>query len=102
LAQPGKHPLPDGQGTLFLSAVQRYDRANHIVSGTQFYEVYGADGVMRSKSFVDIHFYLHEKDAFEALVASEGFEVIHLYGDYSRGAFEEDKSPFMIWILGNK
>ena len=31
LAQLGKHPLPDGQGTLFLSAVQHYDAVSHIV-----------------------------------------------------------------------
>ena len=102
LAQWGKHPLPDGKGTLFLSAFQHYDAANYIVKGTQFYEVYDTDGVMRSKSFVDIQFYLREKDAFQELVQSEGFGVLNLYGDYSHAAFEEDKSPFMIWVLGNK
>jgi len=102
VAHLGKHPLPNGQETLFLSAVQHYDTANHIVRGTQFYEVYGTDGVMRSKSSVDIHFYLHEKAAFQELVQSEGFDVLSLYGDYSHGAFEEDTSPFMIWVLGKK
>jgi SAM-dependent methyltransferase len=101
LTQMGKHPLPDGQGMLFLSAVQHYDAANHVVRGTQFYEVYDTDGVMRSKSFIDIHFCLHEKDAFQELVQSEGFEVLNLYGDYSHGVFEEDTSPFMIWVLGS-
>jgi SAM-dependent methyltransferase len=100
LAQRGKHPLPDGKGTLFLSAIEHYYAVNHIVRGTQFYEVFDTDGVMHSKFFVDIHFYLHEEDAFQELVQSEGFEILSLYGDYSRRAFEEDRSPFMIWVLG--
>jgi hypothetical protein len=70
------------------------------VRGTQFFEVYGADGSMRDKSFMNTCFYLHEKEAFHELVRSEGFAVLVLYGDYSRGAFEEDGSPFMIWVLG--
>jgi len=102
LAQRGQHSLPNGQGTLFLSTVEQYDAADHIVRGTQFYEVYGTDGVMRSKLFADICFYLHEKEAFERLFQSEGFEVLNLYGDYSHGPFDGEKSPFMIWVLGNK
>ena len=97
--QRGKHPLPDGNETLFLSAVEHYDAATHIVRGTQFYEVYGADGVMRAKSFVDIRFCLHEKHPFQELVRTEGLAARNLYGDYSRAAFEENRSPFMIWVL---
>jgi len=102
LTQLGKYPLPDGKGTLFLSAIQEYDATSHVVSGTQFYEIYDADGIMRSKSFVDIQFYLHERGEFQKLVEPEGFRVLALYGDYSHSLFEEDKSPFMIWVLGNK
>jgi SAM-dependent methyltransferase len=102
LTQRGKHRLPDGQGTLFLSAIQHYDAVHHLVTGTQFYEVYDADGVMCSKSFVDVQFCLHKKDAFQQLVQSQGFEVLHLYGDYACGPFQADESPVMIWILGNK
>ncbi len=102
LTQRGKHRLPDGQGTLFVSAIQHHDAAHHLVRGTQFYEVYDAKGVMRSKSFVDVQFYLHKRNAFQQLVESQGFEVLNLYGDYSCGPFQADESPVMIWILGNK
>jgi hypothetical protein len=47
----------------------------------------------------DVQFYLHEKDAFQHLVQSQGFEVLNLYGDYSYGPFQADESPFMIWVL---
>ena len=56
---------------------------------------------MLSKSFVDTRFYLHEKESLERLVQSEGFDILNPYGDYSHGGFEADKSPFMIWVLGN-
>ena len=102
LQQLGEYPLLDDRGTLFLSAIQHYDEDNHIVNGTQFYEIYRPDGFMSSKSFLDINFYLHEKDVFQELVESEGFRVIKLYGDYSYGTFDKDKSPFMIWILEDK
>ena len=100
LSQRGKYLLPD-QGTLFLSAIQHYDAANQVVNGTQFYEAYDAFGEMESKSFADIQFYLHQKDEFEELVKSEGFSILDLYGDYSHSQFGKDKSPFMIWKLGN-
>ncbi len=100
MSQRGKYLLPD-QGTLFLSAIQHYDAANQVVNGTQFYEAYDAFGEMESKSFADIQFYLHQKDEFEELVKSEGFSILDLYGDYSHSQFGKDKSPFMIWKLGN-
>jgi hypothetical protein len=57
---------------------------------------------MHFKSFVDVAFYLHERDAFQELVESQGFEVLNLYGDYSHGAFDQDGSAFMVWVLGKK
>ncbi|UCG56378.1 MAG: class I SAM-dependent methyltransferase [Phycisphaerales bacterium] len=102
LVQLGKHPLPDGKGTLSLSAVEHYDVANHIVKGTQFYEVYDTDGTACFKDSVDVQFYLHEKDEFQELVQSEGLDTLNLHGDYSHSAFDENNSAFMIWILGKE
>jgi hypothetical protein len=34
--------------------------------------------------------------------AAAGFKVLHLWGDYSRGQFEPERSPFMIWELGGE
>ena len=84
---------------MFLSAVGHYDEDNHIVRGTQFYEIYRSDGVMSQKISLDTQFYIHEVNAFKDLVESEGFRVLNVYGDYSHGPFDKDKSPFMIWVL---
>jgi hypothetical protein len=54
---------------------------------------------MQAKLFVELEFYLHTKEAFESLAFAQGFQVEALYGDYERGAFQPQTSPFMIWIL---
>lgn len=95
----GKFALPDGQGMLFLSSWEAYSAETHLVTGGQFYELYGRDGVMESKLFTELEFYLHTQEAFESLAFAQGFRVETLYGDYERGAFQPQMSPFMIWIL---
>jgi SAM-dependent methyltransferase len=95
----GKFALPDGQGMLFLSSWEAYSAETHLVTGGQFYELYGRDGVMESKLFTELEFYLHTQEAFESLAFAQGFRVEALYGDYERGAFQPQTSPFMIWIL---
>jgi hypothetical protein len=94
----GEHPLPDG-GVLFLSKAERFDQASHLVTGTQFYQVYDAQGVMQSDLSLDVQLYLHDQPGFEALFRSAGFASDALYGDYARSAYDPRQSPFMIWIL---
>ncbi|HNB70995.1 MAG TPA: class I SAM-dependent methyltransferase [Acidobacteriota bacterium] len=96
----GKHTLPDNTGTLLLSTVQQYEASTHRVKGAQFYELYDTSGVMQSKWFVDLEFYLHQKNDFSKLIQSIGFSTLNLYGDYSHSAFVENSSPFMLWVLG--
>jgi SAM-dependent methyltransferase len=95
----GRFALPDGQGTLVLSSQERYDPDACLVTGTQFYDLYDADGALQPKQQVEIEFYLHSHDTFESLADSQGYRVETLYGDYERHAFDAAKSPFMIWIL---
>jgi len=98
----GRYVLPDAQGVLFLSSWENYDPDTHLVTGAQFYELYGGDGVMRSKRCVEIRFYLHSRETFERLVQSQGFRVAALYGDYERAPFQVETSPFMIWVLSQQ
>ncbi len=100
LVQRGRHPLTDGSGTLFLSAIEHYHPGDRVVRGTQFYEIYDREGHMVSKTCLDIQFYLHEVQLFRDLVQSAGFRVLQLHGDYRYAPFQEESSPFMIWILG--
>jgi SAM-dependent methyltransferase len=97
--QRGIFRLPDSGDHLILSTVENYDPATRLVKGAQFYELYDADGVLQSKRFLELAFYLHGKDDFEELVRTQGFEVEALYGDYKRAEFDPQRSPFMIWSL---
>ncbi len=94
----GAFPGPDDAGTLVLSGVETYDASTQLVSGAQFIELYAPDGIMQSKRLVPIQYFVHSRETFEALVRSQGFRVISLYGDYERSEFRPS-SPFMIWIL---
>jgi SAM-dependent methyltransferase len=96
----GKYALPDSRGTLLLSTCESYNAGTHLVSGAQFYELYDRDGVLQSKRFVELRFYLHTRDTLEALVQAQGYQVLALYGDYERAPFDPTRSPFMIWVLG--
>jgi len=98
----GKYALPDNQGTLLLWTQESYDAGTRLVTGAQFYELYDRDGVMQSKRFVELRFYLHSKETFESLAQSQGYRVAALYGNYERAAFQPEKSPFLIWILSKQ
>lgn len=95
----GKYALPNSQGTLVLSTWESYDAGTRLVTGAQCYELYDRDGVMQSKRFVELRFYLHSKETFESLAQSQGYRVVALYGDYERAAFQPEKSPFLVWVL---
>ncbi len=87
------------KGTLLVWSLGNYNANSNIVNGLQLYEEYDTHGVMLSKRVLEIQFYMHQKDEFEDLATSAGFEVAALYGDYSYSVFEENTSPFMIWVL---
>lgn len=93
----GKYPF--GQGLLFVWLLEMYERDSNIVEVLEFFEEYDAQGVMCSRSWSEVSFHLLEKSAFESLIAAAGFTVDALYGDYSYAPFDEETSPFMIWVL---
>jgi hypothetical protein len=84
---------------LLVLGLERYDQGTHIVHGLQFFEEYDASGVMQRRTLLEIRFCLLSTDEFEDLARSAGFEVVALYGDYSYSEFQEDTSPFMVWLL---
>lgn len=94
-----KCELDDNQEVLLVLGLQRYDQGTHIVHGLQFFEEYDASGVMQRRTLLEIRFCLLSRDEFEDLARSAGFEVVALYGDYSYSEFQEDTSPFMVWVL---
>jgi len=95
----GKYPLLDPQGTLLMWGMETYNPASDLVAGLQTFELYDARNIMRSKRFSEYRFTLIDRDEFEELVIAEGFKVIALYGDYSYSNFDEQTSPYMVWVL---
>jgi len=73
-----------------------------LVTGKQYYEFRNQYDQVISRFSVDIHFQLHSKEKFEALLFSQGFKRLALYGDYERNDFSPESSPFMIWVLGKR
>jgi SAM-dependent methyltransferase len=95
----GRFPIEEENGVLFLWSLENFSGEDKIVSGYQFYEIYDENGRLLSKSFLDIKFYVHDRESFESLSVDSGFQVESLYGSYSWEGFNEDTSPVMIWIL---
>jgi len=88
-----------------MSGTGRVSRPPHrsqpstaIVDGCEFFEEYDADGMLRSKRLMEIHYALISREKFEAMIESIGFKVVALHGDYAGSDFSET-SPFMIWAL---
>jgi SAM-dependent methyltransferase len=95
-----KYPLPNGQGTLLLWIVEKKNSEDDaVVEAMQFFEEYDAHGVMQSKRLMELHFRLSGKEEFERMAKAAGFSIKALYGDYSYAEFEQDSSPYMIWIM---
>jgi SAM-dependent methyltransferase len=96
----GNYPDVEHQGNLLLWSLSTYDASTRIVDALQFYEQYDSSGVLRKKSLLQIKFMLLPKQDFEVLAVTAGFKVLALYGDYSYAPFQDETSPYMIWILG--
>jgi hypothetical protein len=72
------------------------------VRGFQFYEIYDHAGQLKSKFFLDVEFYVHERDSLESLAQGAGLEVETWYGNYDRAAYSQTASPVIIGILKSK
>lgn len=94
-----KRPLPDEQGTVLLWGSQHYDPEQEIVTVLEFFEVYDPANIMQARHMVELTFRVLTRPQFESMAARAGFEVEALYGNYDRSSFDEQSSPFMIWVL---
>ena len=93
----GRFPLEKGH--LFVWLLQTYDQQTCVVNVLEFFEEYDVRGSLRAKRFSEVQFHLLQKSVFEERISAAGFHVAHLYGDYAYAPFDEDNSPFMIWVL---
>ena len=96
----GTYPGVNPQTSLLFWSVSSSDPATNIVHAWQFYEHYDQQGMLQEKSMLQIHFALLQRAEFETLAAAAGFQVLSFYGDYAYTPFQEETSPYMIWVLG--
>lgn len=94
----GKFETADG-GTLTVSSQLEHDEKSGIVHGFQFYEFHDENGRAVGKRSLEVNFRLIEREEFENLAGSAGFEVTDMYGDYDYAKFSGEKSPYMIWRM---
>lgn len=95
----GTFDLPDGPRTVTVASVGSPEPGSQIVRGQQFYLVRDEHGHASPEIAVDLAFYVHERDEFEALARTAGFRVANLYGDYASSPFDPNSSSYMIFVL---
>lgn len=93
-----RSPLADG-GEVALKASGRHDEETGLVEGVQVVQLLDAGGRVREERVIPVRFILLDMVEFEGLARRAGFEVVSLYGDYARNAFDPSTSPYMIWVL---
>ena len=86
-------------GALVVSGFERFDPQTRIVTRMQFYELFDERGRLESKRLLPMTFRLIWPGEFEAVATRAGLEREALYGDYNYADFDEQRSPFMIWVL---
>src|SRR5262245_12516775 len=91
----GRFPADDG--TLVVSGAEQGGRP--VVTRLQFFEFFGQDGRLIWKRMLPMEFVFVERDEFELMARSVGFQVAQLYGGYDRAPFDPATSPSMIWLL---
>jgi SAM-dependent methyltransferase len=95
-----RESLAGGQGSLLFWNMEEIDpEDDHLVDAMLFFELYDTQGIMKSKRLMELHFRLSSKDEFEVLVKSAGFSIKACYGDYTYTEFNQETSPYMIWVL---
>jgi SAM-dependent methyltransferase len=94
----GSFPTADG-GLLVVSGFETLEEDSGVVDRVQLYEFFDASNNLRAKRVLPMRFALITRSEFAELASAAGLVPVVLYGDYHRGEYQEDSSPFMIWIL---
>ena len=94
----GSFPTAEG-GRLVVSGFETLDESSGVVDRLQYYEFFDASNEQRAKRVLPMRFALVDRISFSELVIAAGFVPVALYGDYGRGEYLEESSPFMVWIL---
>lgn len=91
--------FPTADGLFVVCGFETHDERTGVVDRVQFYEFFNASGELRAKRVLPMRFALIGRARFEELADAADFEVEALYGDYYRGDYREQSSPYAIWVL---
>lgn len=94
--------FPVGDGTVVVSGFETLDERTGVVDRMHLYDLFDATGVFRVRRLLPMRFALINRERFRELAAATGFEVAAIYGDYSRGEYREEDSPYTVWVLRAK
>lgn len=92
----------DKNKKMIISYSNQLNPETGIVSGFQLYEIYDNTNTLTERRILDINFKPISDSEFTSLIKPIGFEVINVYGDYSRNEFIEQSSEFLIYKLKKK
>ncbi|HYG56740.1 MAG TPA: class I SAM-dependent methyltransferase [Symbiobacteriaceae bacterium] len=96
------YPLTENGEKRLLWGAETRGPETGVVTGIETFEIYDSRGQMLSRRMLEFRFRLLERHRFEALAEEAGFAVEALYGDYAYGAFQEECSRFLIYVLRKK
>jgi hypothetical protein len=86
-------------GLLVVSGFETLDESSGVVDRVQLYEFFDASKELCAKRVLPMRFALIDRSGFAELTDVAGFVLVALYGDYDRGEYVEESSPFMVWVL---
>ncbi len=95
----GKYPLEKNNGLVLMWVREEYAADRRTVNVFEFLEEYDAHGVMQLRTLLEVAYCPIRKSEFQQMAESSGFRVVALYGDYDYAEFQEETSPYMIWVL---
>lgn len=84
---------------LIISYMNQYNESDKIVTGLQFYEIYDSMNILIEKRYLEINFKPVADSELRSMIKAAGLEIVEMYGDYSYGRFDGEKSNFMIYKM---
>jgi len=94
-----RFPHPSGKGEVLFDLESEYDPKSRIVNGVQTFDIYSHEGVLREQRRVDIRYCLPTREWFSRTALETGFTIESLFGDFFYSDYNEDSSPYLIWVL---
>lgn len=92
----------DENKKMIISYSNQFNPDTGIVFGFQLYEIFDNTNTLTDKRILNINFKPISDSEFTSFIKPIGFEVINVYGDYSRNEFIEQSSEFLIYKLKKK